>query len=226
MEEAGINIADWRNDPSSDLHQSSTAMSKLLPLKALPFLAFVLLASGCATYPHGDIFRNPSRVPHRNQVERDVNTYVRSVDRAIGLSRRDEREITRLLHDRTYRLLDRTRSGDRRYVYPFPRRSERSMNSAQYSFWRDADRAIERRLPRSKARRYAALTDQRVDRRYGRDQRYGSDDRRDRDRRDRRDRRYDRDDRDDRYERDRRYDRDRRWDRDDDDDDDDDDGRS
>lgn len=158
-------------------------MNASLRLKALPILAVAFLASGCATYGLENIYRTTGSGGHRHQVDRDVDRYVAQVDRNIRLNRRDERAINRLLRDRTHQFIERMRPEDRRYAYPFPRRSERSMNRAEYDFWRDADRAIERRLPRVQARRYAALTSGRDGYERGRSDRHAKRDRRGRGRR-------------------------------------------
>lgn len=146
------------------------------------FLVLLLLAglvAGCATlddlyreaerYPD-DVYRD-SRYPDRNdnEVRRDVQRYVRDVDRAVRLDSRQERRLEDLLEDRTYRLLERDRY-DRRSVYPLPRSRRPSREVERW--WRDADRAIERTLSRRQRDEYRRFV-----RRYDdRDHRYDDDD--------------------------------------------------
>ena len=147
---------------------------------------------GCAVYAADDIARGPSSDAHRYRVDRDVRRYVGMVDRQVRLDRRQERMVDRLLRDRSYRHLERTHPADRRYVYPFPRRDYRSMNSAQREFWRDVDRRIERSLTRGQARRYRNAVVRDYDRRgphVDRGDRNDRDDRRRNRRSDRRKRR-------------------------------------
>lgn len=129
--------------------------SSLRRYAPLFFIATLGLSiAGCAVYAADDIVRGPSSDAHRYRIDRDVRRYVGMVDRQVRLGRRQERMVNRLLRDRSYRLLERTHPADRRYVYPFPRRDYRSMNSTQREFWRDVDRRIERSLTRGQARRY------------------------------------------------------------------------
>lgn len=121
-------------------------------------LVFVVVFSGCSPYAVDDIIRTRSADAHQYRVDRDAGRYVVQVDRRVRLDRRQARYLERMLRERTYRLLDRTRSRNHRYVYPFPRRDYRNMNRAQRRFWYDADRLIERRLSPRQARRYAAMT--------------------------------------------------------------------
>jgi hypothetical protein len=131
-----------------------------------------------------------------SDVRRDVDRYLRDVDRAVRLDPRQERDLGRLLEDRAYDFsrrgrYDRDRYDRDRYVdSPFPR-SRNSSREVQ-RWWSDTDRAIERRLDRRQRDAYRRFVRRFDDRRY----------------RDRRDTRWDR--------------RDRDWDDDDDDDDDDD----
>lgn len=133
------------------------------------------LAAGCATFD--DLYREVERYPddvyrdsrypdpNHNEVRRDVQRYVRDVDRAVRLDSRQERRLEDLLEDRTYRTLERDRY-DRRSAYPFPRSRRPSREVERW--WRDTDRAIERTLSRRQRdeyRRFVRRFDDR-DRRY------------------------------------------------------------
>lgn len=133
--------------------------------------------TGCATYAMNDVLRGPTSASYHYRIDQDVRRYVGVIDRRIRLGRRQEQNVHRLLRERTFRLLDRTRPSNHRRVYPFPRREYRRMNIVQRSFWRNVDRRIERMLTRAQARRYRGVFTQekvrfrsradRSDRRYG-----------------------------------------------------------
>ena len=141
------------------------------------FAALALFVSGCGSLD--DIYRQNDRYGHRtadsrasNEVRRDVGRYVREVDRAVRLDRRQERQIFELLEDRAYRAATRGRADrNRRDAYPFPRSARPSREAER--FWRDADRRIERVLDRRQRDRYRDFTDrfERRDRRDRRDRR-------------------------------------------------------
>ena len=152
------------------------------------FLLAVLAVSvaGCSSID--DLYRQAERAGSRTtdgrysdsrDLRRDVDRYVRSVDRAVRLDRRQERRVFELLEDRAYRYASRGRyDRDRRAASPFPRTARPSRDAER--FWRDADRRIERVLDRRQRDRYRDFTRRFEDRRNRRDR-----DRRDRDRRDR-----------------------------------------
>jgi hypothetical protein len=87
------------------------------------------------------------------RADSDAQRYVREVDRAVRLSRHQQRELRVLLHERTHHLLDRTRPVDHALVYPFPRRAGERERTVR-RFWQDTDRAIERTLSSSPRRAY------------------------------------------------------------------------
>lgn len=133
-------------------------------------------------------------------VNRDVQRYVRELDRELRLTDRQAWRIGDILQRRAYKLLEESRTRNTRRIYPFPRRlrSDRYANRTIAYFWRDADQRIERVLQGRQVREYRYLTGRTRYRdgrgRYddGRRDRYDYDDRyddRDRDRdRDRGDR--------------------------------------
>lgn len=139
------------------------------------------LAGGCATLD--DLYREVERYPDTvygdrrddrrsdRAVRRDVQNYVRAVDRAVRLDRSEERRLTDLLEDRTYRHLDRD---DRRSAYPFPRSSRASRAVA--GWWKGTDRAIERMLSRRQREEYRRFTRRYDDRGRYDDDRYDDDD--------------------------------------------------
>ena len=131
-------------------------------LSILLLVGASLLAAGCV--PIGtQTTRNDRRYPDTrrtstraerviySRVSQDANRYVRSLDRALRLDRRQEQRITQLLTDRAYDRVRRVRSRDRDRAYPFPRRAAERSTQA---WWRDADRRIERELDRRQRRVY------------------------------------------------------------------------
>ncbi len=151
----------WAKKELPDLfHQPLLAMRRsgfFLALWALPLLA------GCAAYGHEGIYReapyyDAPRRSHYQRVEQDARRYAHRLDGALHLSRRQEQRIRRLLADRAYALLDRTRPSDHRYVYPFPRRYHRQANRRVARWWRETDRRIESLLDRRQLRSFRALT--------------------------------------------------------------------
>lgn len=134
-------------------------MQAFLTRHALLFILLLgVVAAGCSPNAFEDVIRDGPRDTQHYRIDADINRYVSEVDREIMLDRRQEELVVRMLRDRTYRLLDRARRSELRYIYPFPRRTYRDMNSVQRDFWLDADRQIERRLTHSQARRYAYIT--------------------------------------------------------------------
>lgn len=179
-------------------------------MRRLPLLllALLMLLSGCYTL---DDIDNNRRYPDRrtpdarypdsrypdsrdgrrssayyNRVDRDARSFVQNLDRRLRLNNSDERNIDRLLSQRTYQLLDRTRRADHDRVYPFPRRYNNNRNNAVDNWWRATDSQIERYLDRNQRDEYRRITRRNNDR-YDRDRR-DRDDRYKRDQRDNRDR--------------------------------------
>ena len=119
-------------------------------------------------YPDSRRTSRAERVVY-SRVSNDADRYVRSIDRALRLDRRQEQRIARLLSDRAFREVRSKRSRD--VAYPFPRRAA---DRATAKWWRDADRRIERELDRRQRRIYKDMTRQyersarRDDRRRGR----------------------------------------------------------
>lgn len=150
----------------------------------LPLLVLAVVAAGCATTVYDTRYpdrrypdrRQPDtrRVDHRTSryyqhVEGDVRAYVRTLDRHLRLDRRQQQRIQRLLGERTYRLLDRTRPREHARVYPFPRRTDhRYRDTATERWWRTLDAQIERTLDRRQRDAYRSIT-RRYDDRYYRD---------------------------------------------------------
>ena len=135
-----------------------------------------LLAAGCAgSYGQG-VAVYDTRVPdyrradydrsYAHRVDRDVRAYVRTLDRYVRLNRRQQRRISHLLAERTYRLLDRTRPRDLAYVYPFPRHDSYRQGRAVERWWRGVDRHIERQLTRRQRAEYRRLVRRYEDRYY------------------------------------------------------------
>lgn len=159
----------------------------------LLLFAFVAVSlSGCLGLGLDDLYRDVERWDPRTSdsrtdrydtdVRRDVDRYLRDVDRAVRLDRRQEQEIGRILEDRAYDFTRRGRYDRDRYVdSPFPR--GRTSSREVERWWDDTDRAIERRLQRRQRDDYREFV-----RRY---------DRYDDGRRSRRDTRWERRDRDD-----------------------------
>ncbi|WP_412069588.1 hypothetical protein [Rubrivirga sp. IMCC43871] len=146
------------------------------------FLLAVLALSiaGCGTviddlYRQAERYGVPTDSRRYDDVRRDVDDYVRDVDRAVDLDRQQADRISNLLEDRASRATTRGRYGVD--AYPFPRRARAS--SEVERFWRDADRDIERILGRRQRDDYRRFV-----RRFASDDRYRS---RDRDRDDDRD---------------------------------------
>ena len=161
---------------------------------ALAVLGALVFASGCVLDPAailgGDDYRYPDNRRDRaydRRVERDVETYVRFMDRELRLDRRQERAVYRVLADRTERALYSRR------FYPYPRFGG-PQTRAKRNWWRSTDNALRRHLTRRQWDRYRNEVRYRSgDRRYDRRDRYGRpryDDDDDDDRR----RRYDNDD--------------------------------
>ena len=95
------------------------------------------------------------------------------LDRHLRLDRRQQQRIQRVLGERTYRLLDRTRPRDHAYVYPFPRRQDRRYEDAPTDrWWRSVDSEIEHTLTRRQREAYRTLTRRYDDRYYRDDRRY------------------------------------------------------
>jgi hypothetical protein len=154
----------------------------------LPLLLLFLIA-GCATYGQGTNYpdrRYPDnrRYPDtrrsdrdRQRVDRDVRDYVRILDRNLRLNQQQEQRIDRLISDRTYRLLDRSRGYSQNDLYPFPRRFDRRQNQRVEAWWNEIDRDVERLLDRRQRDEYRYLTrrydrrDQRYDDRYDKEYR-------------------------------------------------------
>lgn len=135
-------------------------------LSLLLLVGISLIAAGCV--PLGtQTTRNDRRYPDTrgtstraerviySRVSQDANRYVRSLDRALRLNRQQEDRITRLLADRAYDQVRRSR--DRNRAYPFPRRAD---DRATEKWWRDADKRIERELNRQQKRVYKDMTRQ------------------------------------------------------------------
>ncbi len=128
-----------------------------LALWVLPLLA------GCAAYGHEGVYREahyydgPRRYEYQ-RVEQDARRYAKRLDRVLRLSRRQEQRIRRLLADRAYALLERTRPSDLPYVYPFPRRYGRHANPRVVRWWHETDQRIEDLLDRRQLRPFRALT--------------------------------------------------------------------
>jgi hypothetical protein len=97
----------------------------------------------------------------RGQIARDADRYVRRLDRALRLDRRQERRIKQILSERTYDRVRRTRARDWERAYPFPRSERR----ATRDWWDRTDRKIARVLDRRQRARYRALVYDRYDRR-------------------------------------------------------------
>lgn len=123
------------------------------------FLAFGFAASGCMA-AHGSSYRSASyghssrtatpydhgrytSTPEYRRIHRDADRYADFLDRELHLSGRQERDIERLLRDRTRDLLRHTRVRDHYHVYPFPRQNR---TRAARSWWDRTDRYIERML--------------------------------------------------------------------------------
>lgn len=159
-------------------------MRKPILLIAVAGLSLLFLF-GCSPYGYTSVMRFPDEWHRRARnygyrVDQDVREYVRFVDRHVGLSNQQARRIDRMLTERTYRLIERSRNPER--VYPFPRRYVRDQNNTERRFWRSADATIERYLDRRQRREYRDLVRREFQSRDRYDRRY-----------DRNDRRYDRD---------------------------------
>ena len=138
----------------------------------LVLFALSLLAAGCVPLqPTQRSERYPRRPPPRTervavdravrgQIARDADRYVRSLDRALRLDRRQEQRIARILSERTYDLVRHTRARDWERAYPFPRSERR----ATRDWWNRTDRRIARVLDRRQRARYEALVYDRYDR--------------------------------------------------------------
>ncbi len=123
------------------------------------FLAFGMAATGCVA-AQGASYRSASygraavstvhydRVHYNNTAEyryigRDADRYADFLDRELHLNSRQERDIERLLIDRTQSLLRNTRVGDHNRVYPFPRDNR---SHADRAWWNRTDDYIGRML--------------------------------------------------------------------------------
>ncbi len=122
-------------------------------------VAFGLGATGCMS-AYGASYRSASyghvstRAVHHDHhhytntseyrsIRRDADRYADFLDHELHLSRRQERNIERLLRDRTRELLRHTQPRDHHYVYPFPR-NNRAQSVRQW--WNRTDSYIERTL--------------------------------------------------------------------------------
>lgn len=139
--------------------------------------ALGLVATGCVPihstqrsdrYPR----RPPTRVERvavdravRARIARDADRYVRRLDRVLRLNRRQEQRIHRLLAERAYDRVRRTRARNWERAYPFPRSERR----ATRDWWAKTDRRIARVLNRRQRARYADLFYDRYDHRRDRD---------------------------------------------------------
>ena len=128
-------------------------------------LGFGLLAAGCmplgiSTRSSDSRYPDSRRAPSRTEaavytrVANDAGRYVRDLDRALRLDRRQERRLHDLLTDRAYDRVRRTHARDRNRAYPFPRRAGDRFNR---SWWRSTDRQVERVLDRRQQRIYRDL---------------------------------------------------------------------
>ena len=141
------------------------------PLLFLLTLGFVM--AGCVpihTTQRDDRYprRPPARIDNvvvdrafRGRIAHDADRYVRRLDRMLRLNRRQEQRIHRILSERTYERVRRTRARDWERVYPFPRSERR----ATRDWWVQTDRRIARVLNRRQRARYADLFYDRYDRR-------------------------------------------------------------
>lgn len=138
-------------------------------------LGFGLLAAGCMplgfpTRSSDSRYPDSRRAPSRTEaavyarVSNDADRYVRGLDRALRLDRRQERRLHDLLTDRAYDRVRRTHARDRNRAYPFPRRAGDRYNR---SWWRSTDRQIERVLDRRQKRVHRDLVRGRDDRGHG-----------------------------------------------------------
>lgn len=138
-----------------------------------------LLAAGCVPLQTAQRHeRYPRRPPPRaervvvdravrGQIARDATHYVRRLDRALRLNRRQERRIKQLLADRAYDRVRRTRARNWERAYPFPR-TERSATRAIRDWWKKTDRQILRVLNRRQRTYYRDLVRNRYDHRRNR----------------------------------------------------------
>jgi len=133
-------------------------------------LVFGLGATGCsAAYgaqyrsaSHGQASTSTTHYDHDGytstaeyrSIRRDADRYADLLDRELRLSGRQERNIERLLIDRTRDLLRRTRRRDHYRVYPFPRRDRRNSVGR---WWDRTDRYIEQMLHPRQRNEYRRL---------------------------------------------------------------------
>ena len=131
----------------------------------LALFVIPLLMAGCTAYAYESgvayetVYENPrhgSRYYHR--AYRDARGYANHLDHYLHLSRRQERRIHRLLHNRTNDLLNRTAPSEHYRVYPFPRNYGRKTHRITRRWWHETDRRIEALLSRRQVRAYRALT--------------------------------------------------------------------
>ncbi|MGB3542134.1 hypothetical protein [Rubrivirga sp.] len=148
-------------------------------MRSLLLLALAASLVGCVgleeLYRQADRFPTDRRYDERGYDNRGVDRYVREVDRAVRLDRRQEERVRDVLYDRSYRFEDRYRRS--RVESPFPRRARASREVDR--FWNDTDRAIERQLRGRQRREYRRFTqrfERDRDRRYDRRDRRGDDD--------------------------------------------------
>lgn len=122
-------------------------------------VAFGLGATGCMS-AYGASYRSASyghvstRAVHHDHhhytntseyrsIRRDADRYAGFLDHELRLSSRQERNIERLLRNRTRDLLRRTRPRDHHHVYPFPRHNR---TQSHRLWWDQTDRHLERML--------------------------------------------------------------------------------
>lgn len=102
------------------------------------------------SYSHGGY----SGSPEFSRIIYDADQYAGFLDRELRLNSRQERDIERLLIDRTRDLLRRTHLRDHHRVYPFPRYNR---TGATRHWWGGADRSIERMLSPHQRQMYQYL---------------------------------------------------------------------
>lgn len=140
-------------------HSTTPAMRPLLSAAVA-----VLLLSGCISLDQ--VYREIERLPRQwdprvlggvdARLQRDVQDYVREMDRDVRLDSRQRGQIENLLTSRAARISSRD--------YPFPR--ERATSRTAEDWWVETDRQIERQLDSRQRDAYRDFVYRIEDRRY------------------------------------------------------------
>lgn len=97
---------------------------------------------------------------YARRVDSDIDRYVRSMGYELRLNQRQEREVRRILHQRTRSLMNHTHPANLHRVYPFPRHEAHLGNQRASQWWHQTDARIESVLRPQQVRQYRRFASQ------------------------------------------------------------------